>query len=43
MPNARLKRVADGKSVNIPILTVIAKEGRRRLCKHTVGIVCERE
>ena len=30
-PKARLKSVADGKRVNIPVPALTAKEGRRRL------------
>ena len=31
-PKARPKGVVDGKQVNIPVLGVTAKGGRRRLC-----------
>ena len=31
-PKARPKGVVDGKRVNIPVLGVTAKGGRRRLC-----------
>ena len=31
-PKARLKGVVDGKQVNIPVLGITAKGGRRRLC-----------
>lgn len=36
-PKARLKSVVDGKQVNIPVLLVIAMEGRRRLGQLGVG------
>ena len=43
MPNARLKSVADGYSVNIPKLGINCEEGRRRLVVLTVGIVSVRK
>ena len=36
-PKARPKGVVDGKQVNIPVLLVIAMEGRRRLGQLGVG------
>ena len=36
-PKARSKGVVDGKQVNIPVLLVIAMEGRRRLGQLGVG------
>ena len=38
-PKVRQRCVADGKQVNIPVLTYIAMWGRRRLGHPTVGIV----
>lgn len=32
MPKVRPKGVIDGKQVNIPVLIITAKEGRRKLC-----------
>ena len=37
MPKVRPKGVTDGKRVNIPVLTVIAMGGRRRLGKPDIG------
>ena len=37
VPKARPKGVVDGKPVNIPVLLVIAMEGRRRLGQLGVG------
>ena len=42
MPNDKLKSEADGKPVNIPVLTLVAKEGRRRPGVPAVGIAGER-
>jgi hypothetical protein len=38
-PKARLRSVADGKQVNIPVPNNDAMGGRRRLIQPTVGIV----
>ncbi len=36
-PKVSLKRVADGKQVNIPVLNITAMGGRRRLDQPGVG------